>query len=121
MAEELSCHECVIRALYCLEPGRVLGRSSPRTSDSAGPCEKEVWEPRGRLSSLNPWHSAEFPVYLSAAGQNALSESCSYFGKGKPGHLHMALIKSSSTYKSFRHLFLPCLAVLGSEDLKLCQ
>lgn len=50
-------------------------------SNSAGYCEKEVWKPRGRLSSPIPWHSAVFPVYLSAVGQNALSESCSYFGK----------------------------------------
>lgn len=30
---------------------------------------------------LIPWHSAVFPVYLAAVGQNALSESCGCFGK----------------------------------------
>lgn len=36
----------VIHALHCLEPGHVLGKSSPGMSDSAGHCEKDIWEPR---------------------------------------------------------------------------
>lgn len=70
----------VIHALHWLEPGHVLRKSSPGMSDSAG--QRRTFGNQGQgLSSLIPWHSAVFPIYMSAAGQNALSESCSCFGK----------------------------------------
>lgn len=98
------------RAWSCLRGGAAPGQMM-----LPGTARRKFWD-----GGLIPWHSAVFPVYLVAAGQNTLSESCGCFGGGIPGHLHMGLIKSSSTWRSYRHLCLPCSMVLGGEELELC-
>lgn len=41
-------------------------------------------------------------------------------GHGRPGHLPLGLIKSSSLERSYKHLCLPCSVVLRGGELELC-
>lgn len=87
---------CVIHALHCLEPGGVLGRSSPGTSD--------CWTLRE--GSLGTKREAEHSDSLALCcvssiicllWDNMLFLRAAVALGGQAGHLHMALIKSSGT------------------------
>lgn len=78
------CHPCSALVMS-------LGRSSPGTSDAAGHCEKGVWEQGADSLALSCVSSVS-----GCCGTKCFVWELRLLWEGRPGHLHMGLIKSSS-------------------------